>query len=497
MAHHALSPLARSARSAPTGERLGDVVETQPIRLTVVFKPGAVMDPTTPVSREEFRRRYSSKSASIDALVAYAKQHGLTVEMADAGQHQVRLSGTYGQASAAFQPQKLGRYRHEGAEFVGREGVLSVPSSIADEIVAVMGFDTRPVARTHYRRHKKTAASSSYNPAAVAERYGFPTGLTGAGQVVALIELGGGFEATQQAAYFKQKGIDRTGTLAAILADGATNTPNDPNGADGEVQLDIQVAGSIAPAADIAVYFGTQAATGFLDAITTAIHDTAREVSVMSISWGGPESSYSTQDLDAMDQAFQSAGSLGIPVCVASGDSGADDGTSKKTVDFPASSPNVLGCGGTKLPASGAEIAWNDGASGGASGGGYSTHFDRPSWQTGNTDSRRGVPDVAGDADPETGYNISVDGTAEVVGGTSAVAPLWAALLALTGQQAARKLGLINPSLYANQNVMTDITSGSNAGYKAAKGWDPVTGLGSPRGQQVATLLAGETSAES
>lgn len=497
MAHHALSPLARSARSAPAGERLGDVADTQPIRLTVVFKPGTVLDPMTTVSREEFRRRYASKSTAIETLVAYAKEHGLTVEMADAGQHQVRLSGTYAQASAAFQPQRLGRYRHQGHEFVGREGGLSVPTSIADEVIAVMGFDTRPVARTHYRRHKKTAAGSSYNPAAVAERYGFPTGLTGAGQVVALIELGGGYDATQQAAYFKQKGIDRTGTLAAVLVDGATNTPNDPNGADGEVQLDIQVAGSIAPAADIAVYFGTQAANGFLDAITTAIHDTQHDVSVMSISWGGPESSYATQDLDAMDQAFQSAGALGIAVCVASGDSGADDGTSTKTVDFPASSPNVLGCGGTKLPASGAEVAWNDGSSGGASGGGYSAHFERPSWQTGNTNSQRGVPDVAGDADPETGYNISVDGTAEVVGGTSAVAPLWAALLALTGQQAARRLGLVNPTLYANQDVLTDITSGSNAGYKATKGWDPVTGLGSPKGEQVATLLSGATTATS
>ncbi len=494
MAQHALSPLAHSARPAPTGQRLGDVDDAQPVRLTVVFKPGAAIDPTETVSREEFRRRYASNAAAVNALVAYAKEHGLTVELADAGQHQVRLSGTYGQARAAFQPQKLGRYRHAGREFVGREGHLSVPTSIAGEVVAVMGFDTRPIAHTHYRRHKKTAASSSYNPAAVAQRYGFPAGLTGAGQVVALIELGGGYEASQQAAYFKQMGIDRTGTLSAILVDGATNTPDDPNGADGEVQLDIQVAGSIAPAADIAVYFGTQAANGFLDAITTAIHDTTREVSVMSISWGGPESSYAAQDLEAMDQAFQSAGALGIPVCVASGDSGADDGTSKKAVDFPASSPNVLGCGGTRLPASGAEVAWNDGSAGGATGGGYSAHFTRPSWQTGNTNSHRGVPDVAGDADPETGYNISVDGTAEVVGGTSAVAPLWAALLALTGQQAARRLGLVNPTLYANQGVLTDITSGNNAGYKAAKGWDPVTGLGSPKGEQVVTLLSGANS---
>jgi kumamolisin len=145
----------------------------------------------------------------------------------------------------------------------------------------------------------------------------------------------------------------------------------------------------------------------------------------------------------------------------------------------------------------GHEAAWNDGASGGASGGGYSAVFAAPSWQTGTGGKNwRGVPDVAGDADPETGYNVRVDGSDTVIGGTSAVAPLWAGLLALANQTVGRRVGFVNPVLYQNPNAFTDITSGNNNGYDAAKGWDPVTGLGSPKGNLVIAALQAGTHGE-
>ena len=137
-------------------------------------------------------------------------------------------------------------------------------------------------------------------------------------------------------------------------------------------------------------------------------------------------------------------------------------------------------------------FAWNDGAQGGASGGGYSTTFNRPDWQTGNTKTGRGVPDVAGDADPATGYNVAVDGTDTVIGGTSAVAPLWAGLIALVNQSAGRSAGFVNPLLYADPDAFTDIVSGNNDGYQCGPGWDPVTGLGTPKGGMIlAALKAG------
>jgi len=191
--------------------------------------------------------------------------------------------------------------------------------------------------------------------------------------------------------------------------------------------------------------------------------------------------------MDAMDQLFQTAAAKNITVCVASGDNGSADDSAdgSDTVDFPSSSPHALGCGGTSFGPNG-EVAWNNAS--GASGGGFSAHFPRPSYQAG--DQWRGVPDVCGDADPETGYNIQVNSQPMVSGGTSAVAPLWAALIALANQQLQRQVGFINPTLYANPSALTDITAGNNGGYSAGVGWDPVTGLGSPRGAAVVAVLS-------
>ena len=483
----------------PAAPRLRDVELDAPVRLTVVLKPhGLPAEIGPPVSRADYAARYATPQPVIERLTAYARSHRLTLESADAARHLVRLSGTYAQASSAFAPENLAVYGDADQAFVSRHGHLSLPADLAPDVVAVLGFDQRPLAQPHFRiRPQTTAPVASYDPVAVAARYSFPTGVTGEGQTIALIELGGGYLDADMASYFQAEGVDRTGTLEAVPVDGVVNTPGDPSGADGEVQLDIEIAGSAAPGADVAVYFSTNQGSGFLDAVAAAVHDSARSPSVISISWGGPESGWSQQDIDALNQAFQAAATLGITVCCASGDSGASDGASDGalTVDFPASSPYVLGCGGTRLPLSGPETAWNDGAEWGASGGGYSAQFPRPSWQTGagaglQAASGRGVPDVAGDSDPATGYKVSVDGQDAVVGGTSAVAPLWAALIALSNQAAGRNAGFINPALYANPNTLTDITSGNNNGYQAGPGWDPVTGLGSPIGTAIAQMLS-------
>jgi len=285
-----------------------------------------------------------------------------------------------------------------------------------------------------------------------------------------------------------------------------TNSPTgDADGPDGEVMLDIGVAGSIAPEARIAVYFSPNTDAGFLDAITTAIHDTTNNPSVISISWGGPESTWTAQSMTAMDEAFQAAATMGITVCIASGDSGSSDGVTDNAnhVDFPASSPHVLACGGTSLVASSSgissETVWNDGANAGATGGGVSSFFALPAWQEGLSAlttagskvalTMRGVPDVAGDADPETGYDVRVDGTDTVFGGTSAVAPLWAALIARINSSTARAAGFINPTLYRNPEDLRDITEGNNGAFAAQAGWDACTGLGSPNGVPLAGLL--------
>ncbi len=296
----------------------------------------------------------------------------------------------------------------------------------------------------------------------------------------------------------------------SVSVDGADNQPTgDPNSADGEVTLDIEIAGALAPGATLAVYFAPNTDQGFIDAISTAIHDQQNHPAVISISWGGPESSWTQQSLETMDQVFQDAGALGITVCVASGDSGSSDGVDdgQAHVDFPAASPNVLACGGTHLESGNAatiqsETVWNDGTQGGASGGGVSTIFPTPGYQTAvqlpaspNPGAKvgRGVPDVAGDADPQTGYQILVGGRSVVFGGTSAVAPLWAALIARLNQQRSAPVGFLNPLLYENPAACRDITSGDNGAYRAGPGWDACTGLGSPNGPAILSAVSNST----
>jgi len=217
--------------------------------------------------------------------------------------------------------------------------------------------------------------------------------------------------------------------------------------------------------------------------------------------------------MTSMNEAFQSAAAMGVTVCVAAGDDGSTDGVSDglNHVDFPASSPNVLACGGTKLVASAnaisSEVVWNELASNeGATGGGVSDVFPLPAYQNNagvppsanpGADVGRGVPDVSGDADPNTGYNTLVDGQSGVIGGTSAVAPLWAALIALINQSNNKPAGLINPLLYQNAATakdFNDVTTGNNGAYKAGTGWDACTGLGSPIGANVAAALGAKPS---
>jgi kumamolisin len=311
--------------------------------------------------------------------------------------------------------------------------------------------------------------------------------------------------------YFAELGVPQPKVTAVSVDHGKNHPTGDPNGPDGEVMLDIEVAGSIAPAAHIAVYFSPNTDQGFLDAITTAIHDTINKPSVISISWGGPESSWTQQSLTAFDQAFQDAATMGITVCVASGDNGSSDGATdgSDNVDFPASSPYALACGGTSVKASDSaitsETVWNDGAQGGASGGGSSTYFAVPPYQEGlsavltaggkKSLTKRGVPDVAGDADENTGYVVRVDGSDTVIGGTSAVAPLWAGLITRINSASGKSMGYVNPTLYKHQASFNDITQGNNGDYAAAAGWDACSGMGSPNGTKIATALSSASKA--
>jgi kumamolisin len=344
----------------------------------------------------------------------------------------------------------------------------------------------------------------------VAGIYQFPANTDGTGQTIGIIELGGGFSTDDLDTYFSGLGL-ATPSVTAQGVDGADNAPGqDPNGADGEVELDIEVAGAVAPGAVQVVYFAPNTDQGFVDAVTTAVHATPTPA-VVSISWGQSEDSWTAQARDALDAAIADGAALGVTVTAAAGDNGSSDGApgGQPHVDFPASSPHALACGGTTLqanPATGvirSETVWNDGSQGGATGGGVSDVFAQPAWQASvgvpanpGGGSGRGVPDVAGNADPATGYQVLVDGQQTVVGGTSAVAPLWAALVARLAQATGHTFGLIQEQLYAGVLAgqpapgFRDITVGNNGAYSAGPGWDACTGLGSPNGTALLSRLS-------
>jgi len=454
------------------------------------------------LSHEEFARRHGAAEADLAAVRGFAAAHKLTVVEERAAARTLILSGTVQRFCSAFQVE-LHQYEHAGGSYRGRTGLIELPAELQNIVEAVLGLDNRPQARPHFRLRPAASVAASFTPLQVAALYGYPSG-SGEGQCVGLIELGGGYRPADLTTYFTGLGLN-TPKVTAVSVDHGKNAPTgSADGPDGEVMLDVEVVGAIAPQAHIAVYFSPNTDAGFLDAITTAIHDTKNKPSVISISWGGPESSWTSQAMTAMDSALQAAAALGITVCVAAGDSGSSDGVaSGDHVDFPASSPFALACGGTRLTAQGGsitqEVVWNEGANNGATGGGVSSVFPVAAWQEGldalSTEGKdtaltmRGVPDVAGNADPESGYDVRIDGTNTVIGGTSAVAPLWAALIVRINQTSGNAAGYLNPQLYKSPQAFRDITQGNNGDFAATVGWDACTGLGSPNGAKLPGVI--------
>ena len=510
----AVVELPGSHRSAPVATRIGVVPPDAPVEVSVYLKdrdgdpllelaPQATPVTVDPVTRAHLtKQRDADTRADVARVVDFAAVHGLTVVETDPARRLVVLRGPAATVEAAFGT-SLAEYDAGGLKFRGRHGVLKVPASVAASITAVLGLDTRPIATPKLRRAGKHTVSG-FLPNAVGAVYGFPIGVTvGAGQCVGIIELGGGYLDSDTTAAFAAMNLPPP-AVVAVGVSGGTNSPATDLNANGEVALDIQVAGGVAPGARIAVYFAPNTSQGFVDAISTAVHDTANKPSVISISWGSAEPNWTKQALAAMTVALKDAATLGVTVFAASGDNLATDGVADGNahVDFPASSPYVVGCGGTLLQVKGSkrtESVWN--SNGGGTGGGVSASFARPAYQSGvNIPSGppsggRGVPDVAADADPASGYLVVVGGKTEQIGGTSAVAPLWAGLIAAINAAAKKPAGFIHPVLYGNAARFNDIVTGTNEagaiGYAAGPGWDACTGLGTPIGAALLKLFTG------
>jgi len=492
------------------------------------------------LSREEFELRHGAYSDELAQVERFGRTHGFEVVETSAARHSVLLQGKCGDFSKAFRVEMF-QYEHGRGRHRGINGPIYIPKELAKSVQSVLGLHDRPCALRHFSvTATQKAPGAPFSPNDVAELYRFPRHADGKGQGIGVIELGGGYHRSDLVSYFSSLKLPMP-KITDVSVGGAKNAPADQsflqsymtalnagkNPAEGskldsrpalelaqstaETTMDIELVAAFAPGAHIVVYFAANNEQGIYHALTTALADTKHRPSVLSLSWGEPEPTVSPKYAALINGVLKSLANLGVTVCVSSGDFGAHNGMpGKPSVNFPASSPYVLGCGGTTLKISGseveAEVVWNSafGSMRGATGGGVSRMFPRPYWQQdfnvpGPTSKNggRGVPDVAGVADPRTGCRIVVGGVPSVSAGTSAVAPLWAALVARLNHALGAHSGFLNSLLYKlawrhhEGGILRPITHGENGVYRAGPGWNACTGLGSPLGDRLLEALGG------
>jgi len=504
----------------PGATRVGpaDPAEQASVSIRLRRRPDApsLDDAHGRLTRSEFAENFGADPADIETIVAFARTHDLTVEQTSIPRRTVVLGGTVAQLGDAFGVD-LGHYQAGETSYRGREGHVHLPADLVPVVEGVFGLDNRPQARPLFQTAATAPALAvqALTPPQVAQLYNFPTGPSAAGQCIGLLEFGGGYHPADITAWFGHLGLTAP-TLVDVGVDGATNSPGSQ--ADTEVVLDIDVAGAVAQHARIAVYFAPWTEQGWVDVVTTAVHDATNDPSVLSISWGWPELetadglTWTAAAMNAVSATFAEAAALGVTVLAASGDQGSDCqiGDGHAHVIYPGCDPYVTSCGGTEIEnVSGAnftEVLWNDN---GASGGGVSINFPVPAWQGSVTlpasvnDGHHGrsIPDVAGNADPNSGYVLTQDGgQVGPIGGTSAVGPLYAGLVALLNAHLNEWAGYLNPTIYevVASGVFRDVTAaGSNAfsgapGYPVGPGWDATTGFGSINGRNLLNALQGK-----
>ncbi len=482
------------------------------------------------LSRQEFAVRFGAAERDLSEVEAFARSHGLTTTEESVPRRTLVLSGTVEQANRAFGVE-LGRYEAGEESYRGRKGSVYVPEQLAGIIEGVFGLDNRRMVRRPSAIVPLEEWTAPLTPPELAGLYDFPTAVDASGQTIGLVEFTtdvdplNGYQASDIEAFFQELGVP-VPNLTDVGVDGAVNPgidPRDPN-IDAWAACDIDVAGSVAVGASIVVYFTPGTEQGWVDAISTAVHDADNNPSVISISSGLAESEWSQGAIDAIGATLQEAAWLGVTVLASSGNGGSGGGVDddRAHVCFPASDPFVTSCGATLISdvsgSSFRETTWKIFASVGveATGGGVSDVFDPPPWQawagvpaSANGDGRvgRGVPDVAGYG----GRYALVWNGATIMwdGGTYAVPALYAGLVALINGVLGEPVGYLNPNLYtvaqdyAFRDVNDDVnntlfgwnfTPGAGweaPGYSSGPGWDACTGLGSIDGNALLTALRG------
>ena len=475
-------------------------------------RPGSVNDLAEllpRVSRQELAsRRERELARAIAGIHRFARRHGMTVVSADAARCRVNILARHGSVERAFGT-KPGSVHRRGRHARAPKRSRILPADLSSSVHAVLGLDSRLRVKRGLRPMAGPDGAAGLLPTAMAALYGMRTGGQGKGQSIAIIEPAGGYDRADLVQSFANMAL-AVPEVVDVNVGAGVNAFGQNVEADKEVALDIQVAGAVAPGATLVVYFCENNERGLADGVAQAVHDQVHAPSVIVITWGEPEVQWPRAARAAMDAALADAISLGVTVIVAAGDNLATDGMmdGRAHVDYPASSPYALSCGGTllTLDASGTRIdredVWNERTRG--TGGGISDVYAIPAYQQRTTlpvsvnhaRRGRGVPDMAAAASDTNGYRIVVNGSPLVTGGTSAVAPLVGGFVALLNEQRGHAVGFINPALYEAPALLRPVTSGdnrsfgTNIGYDAGPGWSACAGLGSPRGPEIARVLA-------
>jgi kumamolisin len=462
----------------------------------------------------QFRSQYAPTAQQLAQVSSLLQAQGMTGVTVSDNKLYVKASGPVSAINSIFHTEIHQYQDAQSKQYFAPAYELQVP--MESGIKAVVGLQNVTQARKHSVRANDqshstgSGPSGGLSPSDVRTAYNIPTSVTGAGQTLALFELDG-YTASDIAAYESEFSLPSV-PLQNVLVDGATGAAG--GGAD-EVTLDIELMTAIAPGVSkILVYEGPNSEASILDVYAKIASDNLAQS--VSSSWGSSEDSMSASSIQAEDTVFKQMAAQGQSFYSAAGDSGSDDNGSSLSVDDPSSQPYVVGVGGTSLTVGSggayqSETTWNDGTSGGAGGGGVSTVWTIPAWQTGaatgntlGSTTMRNVPDVSLEADPNNGYSIYIGGSWAVFGGTSCAAPLWAAYTALLNQKRVANgqslIGFPNALLYQTGKGSRygtdfhDIADGSNNGYyPAVTGYDDATGWGSFNGTNLFDDLSDDT----
>ena len=543
-------PLDGSIRRLVTGAHSSGAADpNEPLSLSICLRgrPGAPPLPSqkhwgnTPpakrqyLSREDLSAQHGAVQDDLDRVAAFLKGQGFTDIETSAARRLVKASGTVEMAQKAFAVElRYYELDEPRQRYRSYEGAVYIPTEFAGIITGVFGLDNRVVARRHYNGPPPGVVSTT-SPREVAALYGFPLdprASNAKGETAAVLEFNSYFLIFNETSGFQQSDIDSFisnlagGIAPQVVGVSIDNEPIQMVGAGAlgdpsvEVALDIEVIAAVAQGAGVVAYFAPNTEQGWVDAVSYIVADTVNNPSVLSISWGQAEDQVWSGLPQQLTLYFQMAAAIGMTVFASSGDTGSMSNAPNQgaQVAYPASDPWVTGCGGTTITDIQAplgmtfkELTWND--SWGATGGGISTIFPKPTWQGGvnlplpvNLDPTtfygRGVPDIAGNASPFSGYYLWVYGQQTgPVGGTSAVAPLYAALAAIVNSKLGYRVGFLNPTLYAlgNSGVFNDINDGANNEYfgypglyyTTGPGWDACTGWGSVNGRALLSALKG------